>query len=99
MEELRSVLGEIRRISGAEKLVVYGMKREGAGERVRDVNVCVIADTADKAALERRLYLEIESDLAFDVIIYTPAEWEALTRDPQSYASRIAEKGREYGEA
>lgn len=99
MEELRAVLEEIRNISEAENLIVYGLKREGASDRVRGVSVCVIADTDDKTTLESRLYLEIESDIAFNVLIYTPAEWERLLLDPQSYASRIAEKGKEYGEA
>ena len=97
MNELSGILAEIRRISNAERLVVYGVKREG--ERVRDVDVCVIADTADKDALAHRLYLEIDSDISFDVLIYTPQEWSALLADPQSYASRIAEKGQAYGEA
>ncbi len=99
MEELHRLLSEIVRLSGAEKLIVYGLKREGAGDRVRDVDVCVIADCEDKRLLERRLYLELESDISFDVILYTPEEWERLSADPQSYASRIAAKGREYGQA
>lgn len=80
-------------------MIVYGLKREGAGDRVRDVNVCVVCECEDKRMLERRLYLDIESEISFDVILYTPDEWAALLDDPQSYASRIAEKGREYGEA
>lgn len=97
MNELSTVLAEIRRIANAERLVVYGVKHEG--EHVRDVDVCVIADTDDKDALAHRLYIEIDSDIAFDVLIYTPQEWSMLLADPQSYASRIAEKGRAYGEA
>lgn len=99
MDELRQLLDEIGRISQPEHLIVYGLKREGAGDRVRDVNVCVVCDCEDKRMLERRLYLDIESEISFDVILYTPDEWTALLDDPQSYASRIAEKGREYGEA
>lgn len=99
MEEVKRVLSEIKRISSAEDMIVYALKREGTSDRVRGVNVCVIADTTDKTALEREIYLEIESDLAFYVMIYTPDEWENLLLDPQSYASRIAEKGREYGKA
>ncbi len=99
MDELRALLSGIGRLSGAEKLIVYGMKREGAGDRVRDVDVCVVADCEDKRSLERRIYLELESEISFDVIIYTPEEWAALTADPQSYASRILAKGKVYGEA
>ena len=99
MDELKAVLEKIKSISNAENLIIYGLKREGLGDRVCGVSVCVIADTTDKTALESRLYLEIESDIAFGVLIYTPSEWERLLCDPQSYASRIAEKGREYGEA
>ena len=99
MDELKEVLAEVRRISRAERLIVYGLKREGAGERIRGVKVCVVADTRDKDALERELYLGIDGDVALDVLVYTPSEWETLLRDPQSYASRIAEKGREYVEA
>lgn len=97
MNELGIVLGEIRRIAGAERLVVYSVKQEGG--RVSGASICVVAATDDKDTLAHRLYLEIDSDISFDVLIYTPEEWSALLADPQSYASRIAEKGQAYGEA
>ncbi len=98
MNEFEKLLSELQRRSAAEKLIVYGIKRVGAGERVREVSVCIVADCADKQALLNSLYLDIESEIAFDLLVYTPSEWAELSADPQSYASRIAEKGQIYGE-
>jgi hypothetical protein len=55
--------------------------------------LCVIAEVEEKTAAERKLYREIDCDVPFDILLYTPAEWETLTAIPTSFASKIRATG------
>jgi hypothetical protein len=55
--------------------------------------LCIIAEAEDKSAAERRIYLEIDCDIPFDILLYTPDEWETLTAIPTSFASKIRATG------
>ncbi len=93
MQEYEKILEQLIGIAKPDKLILYGTKRDVATGVVKDIDVCLVAETADKSALERELYLSVDSDISFDIIIYRPVEWETLTADQQSFAHRILEKG------
>lgn len=93
MDELIRIREEITAICRPEKIILFGEKKVVSTGKTGEAKFCIVADATDKEALEKKLYLEIESDISFDIIVYTPAEWENLLEDPQSYASRIREKG------
>ncbi|NLM61382.1 MAG: nucleotidyltransferase domain-containing protein [Clostridiales bacterium] len=93
MQEYEKVLEQLIRMVQPEKLILYGTKRDVATGTVKDIDVCLVAETPDKSTLERELYLSIDSDVSFDIIIYRPVEWETLIEDHQSFAHRILEKG------
>ena len=38
--------------------------------------------------------MEIDSDLPYDVLVYTREEWDRLAEDSASYAARIRRTGR-----
>ena len=79
--------------SKAQKLFFTAQRLDVATGDVKDIDVCLVVETENKAELERELYLAIDSDVSFDIIIYTPSEWEVLIPDAQSFAHRILEKG------
>lgn len=93
MEELERIENEILRLCRPQKMILFGQKKFVSTDRVRDVDICLVMDTRDKLAAEKKIYLGIDSDISFDLVIYTPAEWEEMLREPQSFASRILEKG------
>ena len=65
-------------------------KRQG---RLTAVKLCVVIPEGDSEAAERRLYLEVESELPFDALVYTGGEWKELLESPGSFARRIQETG------
>lgn len=93
MNELMRIRDEIISHSHPEKIILYGEKKMVSSGKTGEAKFCLVVDTADKEAFEKKLYLEIDSEVSFDLIVYTPDEWERLREDPQSYASRILEKG------
>lgn len=42
------------------------------------MKLCVVIPEGDSEAAERRLYLEVESELPFDALVYTGGEWKEL---------------------
>lgn len=93
MKEHDVIIEKLCSLAKPEKLILYGSKIDVATGRVKDIDVCLVVETENKTELERELYLAIDSDVSFDIIIYTPFEWEVLIADTQSFAHRILEKG------
>lgn len=93
MEAYEKVLEQLRELIDPRKIILYGTKKDVATGTVNDIDICLVVVTKDKASLERELYLAIDSEISFDLILYTPEEWETLTADRQSFAHRIMEKG------
>lgn len=91
--EITFVCNEIKRLFSVESIIVFGVKRSEREDRVTDLDVCVVAETEDKKGWLRKAYLEIDSEIPFDLFLYTPTEWETLTKQSESFASRIARKG------
>lgn len=91
-EPIRSVCGDIARLFSPERMILFSVKRSVSGA-VRSFKVCVILDAPRVPDIEKRIYLEIDSRLPFDVLVYTPAEWAALVCQKDSFASTIIREG------
>lgn len=92
LDSIRRVASEIEEGVHPEHIILFNQKTGVAG-RLLSFKLCVVVDTDDKTAVEKRIYLGIESDTPFDVVIYTPAEWNELVNTPHSFASVINETG------
>ena len=93
MDELIRIRDRIIALCSPEKIILFGEKKVLSTGETGEVKICLVADTVNKEVLEKRLYLGIDSEVSFDILVYTPEEWKNLLEDPQSYASRILEKG------
>ena len=68
-------------------------QRMGTCGQTSGFKLCVILATQDKAKVERDIYLHIDCEVPFDVIVYTPEEWEALQNRDCSFARKIKQTG------
>lgn len=75
-----------------EKIILYNVKKSVCGETI-GFKICVIAATQNKFDTEKRIYLNTDSDIPFDVLVYTPEEWDKLITEKSSFASRIIKEG------
>lgn len=92
MECIRSVAKDIKQAIQPEQIILFNQKL-GVGGRLLSFKLCVVVDTADKADIERRIYLGIDSEQPFDVVIYTSNEWNELLSTPHSFARTIRDTG------
>lgn len=91
-ENVKKVCAEIVNNFSPEKLILYNIKRSISGE-VRGFKICVIVDTKNKIDTERHIFLDVDSDIPFDVLVYTPEEWDKLQQEKSSFACRIIKEG------
>ncbi len=91
-ESIRRVASEIEAGVNPEHIILFNQKKGIAGKLI-SFKLCVVVDTDDKSKVEKRIYLGIDSEVPFDVVIYTPAEWNELVNTPHSFASIINETG------
>lgn len=91
-ESIRSVCGAIAELFSPERVILFSVKRSVTGA-VRSFKVCVVLDAPRAADIEKRIYLEIDSKLPFDVLVYTPQQWAELVGQPGSFAHTIIREG------
>lgn len=94
INEISHICESIKSGFDVEKLIVFGVKRSERNNTITDVDICVIAtDINDKNQWLKKAYLEIDSDIPFDLFLYTSSEWEECLKITKSFASRIDRKG------
>lgn len=91
-EKIKQVCDEIAQHYAPEQIILFNYKNSVLGEP-RSFKLCVVTKTDNKSALEKEIYLNVECDIPFDILIYTSDEWEHLTAEATSFAYRIKKKG------
>lgn len=89
---IKNVCDEIVKNFDPKKVILYNMKRS-VGEEINGFKICVIVDTSSRLDTEKHIYLDIDSDIPFDVLVYTPVEWDKLLNEKNSFACRIIKEG------
>jgi hypothetical protein len=90
--DITAVVREIDRQFHSAQIYLFNHKLNRSHE-VASFKLCVIYDFPDKAAAERAIYMDIDSGVPFDVVLYTHDEWERLSGEPDSFARRVSETG------
>lgn len=82
---------------GPEKIYLFSNKRGGVGKSA-GFKLGVIVEHGDLQELERQIYLQVDSEVPFDIVLYTPEIWAELLDRKGSFAQRIIAHGVEvYG--
>lgn len=73
-----------------EPEAIYMYNRKVSAQGVTDsFKLCVIADVLDKQAAELAVYRQIDCEVPFDLLLYTPEEWREFIAQEDSFAHRI----------
>lgn len=90
---LKDLCDQIIRISNASRVILFSFKQDTDGN-LSSVKLCVLIRSGDSQEMEHRLYVEIDSELPFDVLVYNQDEWAELIENKMSFAARINWSGR-----
>ncbi|MDR2855588.1 MAG: nucleotidyltransferase domain-containing protein [Methanomicrobiales archaeon] len=75
------------------KLLLFGSHAKDSARQDSDIDLCVIVEVTGKRILLTDMYLNIESDVPFDLLLYSPEEWEQCILDHTSFAYQIHKEG------
>lgn len=75
------------------KIILFGSVAKGIFKETSDIDLCIIRDTSNKKELLTDMYVEIESDVPFDIVLYTNKEWEECILDQSAFAYQIKNTG------
>lgn len=90
--EVSAVVEKIAEICSPQFIYLYNQRIDSRNE-LSSFKLCIVAGIEDKLACERDIYMKADCDIPFDILMYTPEEWEQLVIKSGSFASRINETG------
>lgn len=91
--QIKHILSHILEHCDPCTVILYGEKHALATGEIKSLDFCIILPEVDKPSLTHKLYLAIESDIPFQVLLYSCREWQTLIQDATSYATAIRKKG------
>lgn len=92
-QDIAEVVERIVACCAPSKIYLFSHKRGQLGKSA-GFKLCVIVETDDLDELEHKIYVEIESQVPYDIVVYTPEEFEELLLLKGSFAGRVVQKGR-----
>lgn len=91
--EVNSIKEQIVSYYAPSKIVLFGSQARGTATKKSDIDLCIVKDTDNKRDLLTDMYLNVESDRPFDLLIYTESEWNECVNDTSSFAYLINKRG------
>ena len=90
--EIRSICKTITETVSPLMIVMYSLKYDLSGEKIKAASFCVVVDGNAQEA-EKKLYLALDSEFPCDMLVYNSADFAEFMKDPTSYVSSILSKG------
>jgi uncharacterized protein len=95
-KDLRRIISIIKKIN-PEKIYLFGSYATDSSDEQSDIDLLIIAPSHDRP-LERRLKLrkmlaEYDRKVGLDLLIYTPDEFEMLSKETSSFISSAIKQG------
>jgi hypothetical protein len=92
-QDIAEVVQRIAKSFEPQRIYLFSHKRGQLG-RSAGFKLCVVIECDNLEQAERQRYLEIDSDVPSDLVLYTPEMFEELLTRKGSFAGRVVEKGR-----
>lgn len=89
---LKQLRDDIVRLAAPDSIRLFNQKTSPDGA-LMSVKLCVVIGGGDTDEVERRLYMELDCAIPFDVLVYSRESWNRRIKEPGSFASRIQKTG------
>ena len=76
MKELENIKNQIVELYSPFKIILFGSLAKKCIKASSDIDICVVIDTENKRELIRDMYLKIDANKPYDIVIYTISEFE-----------------------
>lgn len=92
-KEIDSIKKQIIEKYDPKEIILFGSVAKGTFREHSDIDLCIVMDTMHKRELLTNMYIDIESNIPFDLVLYTIEEWENCINDKSSFAYSIINTG------
>lgn len=92
-QEIMQVTQAVIDLAKPERIILFTRKENPRGE-TSSFKLCVVSDLACREELERKIYLSVDSDISFDVLVYSCEQWREQSSQKGSFAHKVLETGR-----
>ena len=90
---IANVVEQITKLVDVHKIILFSKKEDLTGE-ISSFKICVIISCGMKNVCEKNIYINVDSEIPFDVVVYTYEEWENLRKTKGSFGNKIDNIGR-----
>ena len=91
--EIDSIKNQIIEKYNPKEIILFGSVAKEIFREHSDIDLCIIMDTTNKRELLTNMYIDIESNIPFDLVLYTSEEWENCVNDKSCFAYSIINTG------
>jgi hypothetical protein len=86
-ERITGLCERIAELVRPVRIIIFNEKHTPAGELV-SFKLCVIVKENECARIEQKIYLTLECEVPYDVLVYNNERWKEAVMDPDTFASR-----------
>lgn len=86
-ERITKLCEQIAELVHPVRIMIYNRKYSISGE-LSSFKLCVIIKGIDCSKVEQQIYLALDCDVPFDVLVYNYDHWNSLLDDKYSFAYR-----------
>lgn len=80
-------------MASPSEIYMYSSKHNFKGELTSFKLCLVVSDEFDKIKLEADIYMDLECEIPFDILIYHDSEFDELYHQTGSFANKVYEGG------
>jgi membrane glycosyltransferase len=93
-QTIKDVADSVKGLSHAEKIILISRKFN-TGNELTGFKLCVIVgdEVESLSELEAKLYMTIECEIPFDLVMYQKSKWNSMRKDTGSFAWKICDIG------
>lgn len=89
---IKDVAQQIVNIAKVDKVILFSKKSDLNGN-LSSFKVCVIVFDDKKDEAEKAIYLNVDSEVPFDALVFTKDEWETYKNEKDSFCNRVNKTG------
>lgn len=91
-KKITDLKNKIVEIAHPLSIVLFSQKK-GMNDELISFKLCIVIETEEKIKTEHEIYMKTESEIPFDIILYTEKEWAENVEELDSFAHRIEQMG------
>ena len=91
--DIENIKNQIIKLYNPKGIYLFGSQATETANMQSDIDLCVVIETDNRRDLLADMYFRVECNRPFDLLLYTPDEWNNCVCDKTSFAYIINEKG------